>query len=249
MGRPNKRMKADAARCGTRNPNARAAAWPRRRRSRGHRLAFSAAFDAHHEDDEVNMKDIALVAYRLLALWLALSGLQALAETLLTWKSIWIQMQPQFAGVSNSPTQTGFFVMTTSALAVRALFGLLLWWLAPALARCTPVGQMGLEGRLASRADLFSAAAFLVGVWLLAGALPGLAYSAYVATRPGTPAYDDGLGGARIAQLVAQVLIGVAFVKGRWLVELAISEGGGSRPTEDEEPGVEQDGADERRPG
>jgi hypothetical protein len=36
----------------------------------------------------MNMGDVALVAYRLLGLWLAVSGLQALAETLLNWRSL-----------------------------------------------------------------------------------------------------------------------------------------------------------------
>ncbi len=197
----------------------------------------------------MNMKDIALVAYRLLALWLGLSGLQVLAETLLTWKSTWIQIQPQFADVANAPTQAAFFLMTTSALAARSLLGVVLWWLAPVLARHTPVGHVAVDGRLVSRADLFSAAAFLMGVWLLSGALPGLAYSIHAATRPGVPAYDAGPGGARVAQLLAQCLLGVAFVRGGWLVDLAIWGRGGSRPIDDENRGVEQgDGADERRP-
>jgi hypothetical protein len=209
-------------------------------------------FDVHQKSDRMNMRDVALVAYRLLGLWLGVSGLQALAETLLNWKSLWAQSQPMFAGTANPPTEAGFLLMTTSALAARALFGLLLWWAAPAMARHTPVGQPHSEGRYASRADLFSAGAFLVGVWLLSGALPGLAYSAFAATRPGTSPYDDGLGGARIAQLLAQGLLGIAFVRGGWLVDLALSSGGRSQTIENEETklGVEHgDGANERRPG
>jgi hypothetical protein len=209
-------------------------------------------FAAHQESDPMNMRDVALVAYRLLGLWLGVSGLQALAETLLSWKSLWAQSQPMFPGTTNPPTEIGFLLMTTSALAARALFGLLLWWAAPAMARHTPVGQPRSEGRYASRADLFSAGAFLVGVWLLSGALPGLAYSAFAAMRPGTSPYDDGLGAPRIAQLLAQGLLGIAFVRGGWLVDLAMSGGGRSQTIENEEPklGVEQgDGADKRRPG
>ena len=46
---------------------------------------------------------------------------------------------------------------------------------------------------------------------------------------------------ADIAQLFAQLILGVAFVRGRWLVDLAISGRGGFRPSGGEsEAGVEQ---------
>ena len=203
-----------------------------RRGENGRHSQRNAVLDAQQESDEMNLRDVALIAYRLLALWFGVSGMMALAETLLTWKSVWAQSQAVMAGTSNPTTETGFLLMTTSALAARALLGALLWWAAPALARHTPVGQPSPESQEPSRAVLFSAAAFLVGVWLLSVSLPGLAYVGFSATRPGVPAYDDGLGGARVAQLLAQLLLGVAFVRGGWLVDLAVwSRGSTGEPS------------------
>ena len=178
-------------------------------------------------------RDIALIAYRVLALWIGVSGLMALIETLLSWESIVAQTMATMAAVSNAPTERAFFWMTTSALGARALFGFLLWWAAPALARRTPVSESHGAAE-SSRHALYSAAAFLVGVWLVSESLPGLAFTFHAATRPGVPAYDDGLGGARLAQLLAQFLLGVAFIRGGWLVDLAIWSRGDK--SGDEEP-------------
>lgn|SRR5262245_9251093 len=200
----------------------------------------------------MGLRGVALVAYRLLGLWLGLSGLQALAETPITWKFLWAQNQPLFAGTTNPPTEAAFFLMTTSAVSARAIWGLLPWWAAPALARHTPIDQTRSDSRYPSRADLFSTAAFLVGVWLLSGAIPGLAYAAFAATRPGISPSDDGLGGARIAQLLAQTFLGIALVRGGWLVDLGMSGGAGLESVEcnERERGVEHgDGADEQRQG
>ena len=108
-------------------------------------------------------RDIALIAYRVLALWIGVSGLMALIETLLSWESIVAQTMATMAAVSNAPTERAFFWMTTSALGARALFGFLLWWAAPALARRTPVSESHGAAE-SSRHALYSAAAFLVGL-------------------------------------------------------------------------------------
>jgi hypothetical protein len=182
----------------------------------------------------MRIRDVALVAYRLFALWLIVSGLMAISETLLTWRSLWAQSQAAMSGVANPVTESSFFWMTMSALASRALLGVLLWWATPKLARYTPVSEPTVTSQDPSRVALFSAAAFLVGVWLLSGSVPGLAFAAYVATRHGVPAYDDGLGGARLAQLLAQLFLGIAFVRGGWLVDLAIWSRDDSSGGEDE---------------
>jgi hypothetical protein len=158
----------------------------------------------------------------------------ALGETLLTWRSVWAQSQGAMADASNPPTEAVFFWMTASALLFRALLGALLWWAAPTLARHTPVSQPQLAAQKPMRAALYSGAAFLVGAWLLSTSIPGLAFTAYVAAQPGVPAYDDGLGGARVAQLLAQLLLGLAFLRGGWLVDLAIWSRGSSDGVEDE---------------
>ena len=183
-------------------------------------------------------QDIALLAYRLLALWIGVSGLMVLTDTLLTWESVVAQSQAAMAGVSNPPSRSALFWMTTSAMVARVLFGVLLWWVAPTLARYTPVGEPSVARHDPSRAALFSAATFLVGVWLLSGSLPGLAFALYAGTRSGVPAYDDGLGGARVAQLLAQLLLGVVFIRGGWLVDAALWSRGSSGAGENASRGV-----------
>jgi hypothetical protein len=182
-------------------------------------------------------RDIALVAYRLLALWIALSAVMALLETLVSWESIVAQTQGALANVSNPPTARALFWMTTSATVARGMVGVLLWWGAPALARRTPVSDSPRSDP--SRYNLYSAAAFLVGVWLLSECLPGLAFAFQMAIRPGVLAHDDGLGRARLAQMLAQLLLGIAFIRGGWLVDLAIwRRGDGSAGAEESKPGV-----------
>lgn len=187
----------------------------------------------------MNLRDVALVAYRLLGLWIGASGAMALGEALITWKSSWAQIETMMATTTNPMSETALFWMSMSALAFRGLFGGLLWWAAPLLARHTPVGERCLAGEEPARAALYSAAAFLVGVWLLSVSLPGLAFEVHAARRAGAHAHEDGLGGARIVELVAQLLLGAAFVRGGWLVDLAI----GSRPRLDAVEDKEEDPA------
>jgi hypothetical protein len=193
--------------------------------------------------------DVALIAFRLLALWLVASALTALAETLASWKSIAAQALLTMADVSNAPTRRELFWLTTSALLARAAVGGLLWWAAPLLARHTSPAEATPQTGTISRTALFSGAAFLVGAWLLSDAIPGLAFAAYASTRPGVPAYDDGLGGARVAELVAKLVLGVAFVRGTWLARWALGGSGASADPSFEEAAAQQgDAADKAQP-
>jgi hypothetical protein len=167
-------------------------------------------------------KDVALIAFRLLAIWTVFSGADALVESLISWKAVAAQSMSVMAGVANAPTSSQLLWMTSSALLARVAIGLLLWWLSPLLARVTCPGDTAI-GVDVKREELFSAAAFLVGLWLVSDAIPGLAFAAFAATRPGTPAYDDGQGGARLAQLMARLAIGLAFLRSRWLVSWALA--------------------------
>jgi hypothetical protein len=195
-------------------------------------------------------RDIALVAFRLLAIWAVLSGLDMVLQTLLGWKTIAAQSMPSMAGVVNAPTSSEFFWMTISGLSARVVLGLLLWWVAPFLARVTCPSEAQVAGH-STREALYSAAAFLVGIWLVSDSLPGLAFVAFSATRPGTPAYDDGSMTAQVAQLAAKLVLGLAFLRARWLVRWALEPpiiGGPEAPGKG--GGAEQaDAADEAQGG
>jgi hypothetical protein len=166
-------------------------------------------------------KDVALVAFRLLAIWTVVSGLDLLLQTLASWKVVFAQATATMANVPNAPTSSEFFWMTASALLARVFLGLVLWSMSPFLARVTCPGEAPLAGVI-SREGLYSAAAFLVGIWLVSDSLPSLAYFGFAATRPGTPAYPDMNRPAQIVQLVARLLIGLAFLRGGWLVRWAL---------------------------
>jgi hypothetical protein len=191
-------------------------------------------------------KDVALVAFRLLAIWTVVSGLDLLLQTLASWRVVYAQAMAAMPNVPNVPTSSEFLWMTASALLARVLLGLVLWWTSPFLARVTCPGEAPLVGVI-SREGLYSAATFLVGIWLVSDSLPGLAYFGFAATRPGTPAYPDVNRPAQIAQLVARFVIGLTFLRGGWLVRWALEGPIVRAPGVRVDGGVEQeDEADER---
>jgi len=180
--------------------------------------------------------DVALIAFRLLALWLVASALGALAEMWASWESFATQALSAMSGTSNPITRSELFWLTSSAMLARGAVGGVLWWGAPLLAYHTSSREAGAPSNTPSRAALYSAAAFLVGVWLLSDALPGLAFIAFAATRPGTPAYDDGLSGARVAELVAKLVLGVAFLRSNWLTRWVLGASDAAVETSPEGP-------------
>ena len=86
-------------------------------------------------------KDIALVAFRLLAIWTVVSGLDLLLQALASWKIVAAQSMSSMANISNAPTESEFFWMTSSALLARVILGCVLWWVSPLLARLTCPGE------------------------------------------------------------------------------------------------------------
>jgi hypothetical protein len=165
-------------------------------------------------------RDVATIAFRLLALWITISALTALIDLLFNWKTVAGQMMGSFSGVANAPTERELFWMTASALVGRGIIGLVAWWLSPLLARVTFASDA--RSVVGDRDGLYAAASFLVGLCLIAISAPGLAFEAYVATKPGFPAYPEGH--PRVPLLLAQFVLGVSFVWNRWLVRLATGQ-------------------------
>ena len=194
----------------------------------------------------MNARDAATVVFRLLAVWITVSGVTSLIDLAFNWKTTWAQVGGSFSGVTNPPTERELFWMSASALVGRGLTGVAVWWLAPILARASAPSEPVVTKL--ERRDLYAAASFIVGLYLVALSAPWLAFEVYSATKPGFPAYPETH--QPIPFLLAQLLLGLAFIRSRWLVKL--SNGDSSRGSTDDatEGAVQQaDAADEVRDG
>jgi hypothetical protein len=166
-------------------------------------------------------RDVATIAFRLLALWLVLSALSGLVELLATWKLVAAQMMGMLSGMNNAPTRGELLWLSAGAMLSRGLVGLIAWWVAPWLARVTCPSEQDVSLTLRSR-ELFAAASFLVGLCLVAVSVPGLALVVFLASRPGVPMYPEAQ--PQTPVLLTQFALGIACLRGRWLIKWASSE-------------------------
>jgi hypothetical protein len=169
-------------------------------------------------------RDVATIAFRVLAVWITVSAVTSLIDLIFNWKTVWAQMAGAFSGVTNPPTQRELFLMSASAFVGRGLTGVAVWWLAPLFARASAPSQT--VATKLTREDLYAAASFVVGLYLVALSAPWLAFEVYSATRPGFPAYPETH--QQIPFLLAQLLLGLAFIRNRWLVNLTSGDTHGS---------------------
>jgi hypothetical protein len=77
---------------------------------------------------------------------------------------------------------------------------------------------------LTDRRTLYSAASFLVGLWLLSDAIPAGAYYVFWAVRTGWRPFGDATSGAQVTQLMVKGILGLALVRGTWLTRLVEAE-------------------------
>ena len=178
--------------------------------------------------------------------------IQALVELLLSWKSFHAQVTSSMAGVSNPLTEGQLFLLTTSAMVGRSVIGIGLWWSAPHLARLSFPDSSGPTVSQPSRSDLFHAASFLVGVWLLGASVPGLVFFAVDVFRNGLARWLEGTGLADVARFLTTAALGLAFVRGGWLVRWALETdrfGPGAGAGDGVEQGHEAVEARERKSG
>jgi hypothetical protein len=192
----------------------------------------------------MRMRDVATIAFRLLALWVVVSALTSLSELLVNWKTVAAQVMGTLSNMKEAPTRSQLFWMSTSAMLGRGLIGVIVWWLSPFLARVTCPGEDGvpLPDR---RRDLYAAAAFLVGLWLIAGSAPGLAFAAIAATRPGTPAYPETQ--PVVPFLLAQFGLGISFLRSQWLIRWAMGGPGTALGEESGSAAQQRDSTSEGR--
>src|SRR5438477_13160589 len=94
--------------------------------------------DAEHR---MKTRDVATIAFRVLALWITISALTALVDLLFNWKTVAAQVMGSFSCVRYAPTETELFWTSASAFVGRAVIGVVAWRLSPRLARITPLSE------------------------------------------------------------------------------------------------------------
>lgn len=166
-------------------------------------------------------RDVATIAFRLLAVWMTVSALSALVELLFTWRAVWAQAAAMWSNVSNPPTPGQYFFMSTTAFLASGIVGMVMWRLSPLLARLACPRDGGFAVAM-TRYDVYAAASFLVGLYLIAISAPGLAFAFYASTRPGFPAYPEAR--PKVPLLLVQCVLGISLVRGQWLVRWAMNE-------------------------
>jgi hypothetical protein len=193
-------------------------------------------------------RDLAVVAFRVLALWPIVTGLTQALETVIAWDVAYRQVArgPNSAALALSPRE--FFLITMAPFGARVVVGVLLWVFSGSLARLA-AGPDGGPTPLADRRTLYLSAMFLVGVWLLASAVPTAAYWLFWAVRTGwRPQQAEE--GAQLAELAIRGLVGATLLRGDWLLPSELRNGrpedGGHAATEpgQAEAGERQAGAD-----
>ena len=115
-------------------------------------------------------RDVALIAIKLLALWIIAGAAIQATELVLSWNT----MRSQFASMNfgpNPPSPTSMVWSTLGAFLARAFVGVAVWLMGARLTRALfPADDPHYS--TAESLVLLRAASFLVGLWLLADALP-----------------------------------------------------------------------------
>jgi hypothetical protein len=196
----------------------------------------------------VRNRDVALIAFNLVALWIIASGLIQALELALNWHVL----ESKFAEMNlaeGSPSPASLTWNALGALFARSGLGVVMWLLSGLMARSLfPADDppYSMEGTIV----LYRAAAFLVGLWLLADSLPKAAFALAWAARSGWRLQDpDGV--AQFASLWVKLGLGLALLRGGdWVRDLVLSKRApaNQHTTQGKSGGVEQgDEADEAR--
>jgi len=208
----------------------------------------------------VSRRDIAVVAFRIMALWFAVSGVTGVASALIRWPR---QEDPsQIQGAWLGLAQAGLFVPV----------GGVIWLLGDWLSLRVFPEAAGVSSGL-TRADLWSAATLCIGLYLLSQAIPQLVYWLVVwRLSRGTALWavtsdwrsDSGVAyqlafRAQLGETITRLVLGAACLLGpdrlrnllarlrREAFESTLVSGGDDQSTS-KHPGVEQAvGADETR--
>jgi hypothetical protein len=189
----------------------------------------------------MSRRDLAVLTFRGLALWPIITGLTQALETVITWDVAYRQVTQTTSGPPLAASPSEFFLLTMTAFGSRVIIGALLWISSGFLSRLA-VGSVGDTVPLADRRTLYLSAMFLVGVWLLASALPTAGYWLFWAVRTGWRPQEPEHG-AQLAELAIRGLVGVTLLRGEWLLPSEL------RSSTPERAAVQRDEGDEVRDG
>ena len=169
-------------------------------------------------------QDVALLAFKGVALWIVASGLIDALEVALNWQAL----ERQFAGMgyaAGSPSPTSLVWNALGAMLARSGVGVFLWLFSGRLARSVfPADDPPLS--LPSQVALFRGAAFLVGLRLLADALPRATFTFALIARGGWNSGGDDLV-PEFASLWVKIGLGLTLLRGGdWIRELVVSRQG-----------------------
>jgi hypothetical protein len=159
-------------------------------------------------------RDVALIAFRTLALWLIVSNVATAVELLAGWEPF--RKASEASSSPLSPIER-FFLLLVAALA-RSTMGVLIWTLAGPLSRLAVPADPDRAPAPPAPIGLYRPASFLVALWLLASTVPNAAYYIAWAVRTGWRPAESDEGTAQMAEVVAKLLLGVALLRGDWLI-------------------------------
>jgi hypothetical protein len=164
----------------------------------------------------MSRRDLAVLTFRALALWPTINGLTQALETLITWDVAYRQVTQPTSGPALTISPGEFLLLTMTAFGSRVIVGVLVWMSSGYLARLA-VGSDADIVPPADRRTLYISAMFLVGVWLLASALPTAGYWLFWAVRTGWRPQETEHG-AQLAELAIRGLVGATLLRGEWLL-------------------------------
>ena len=168
-------------------------------------------------------RDIAVIAFKTLSLWVIVTGLFAAVEVFINWEQSLGHMKVAIGDHVSAPPETllGWSIV---AFLVRSLLGVGLWAVSGPLARWVFPSDAVPSPPEVSRTDLFNVASFLVGLWLLADTVPALAYVVRAVQL------SDMQDPAWFVEYGLKLALGVALLKAGWLARLIV----GGEPREEE---------------
>lgn len=172
-------------------------------------------------------RDIGTVAFKTLALWIVVSALLEILQVFVGWEHQRAQLEAELGNVAAMPAGT-LLVWGVLALMVRAAGGVALWMLSDRLAAWAFPGQSQAPSPTARRPDLYAAASFLVGLWLLANTVPAIPYVlSWVRTiqEPGEQ--------YALAEWILKLLLGLLLLRGdrvaKWALRRQDAAAGGGK--------------------
>jgi hypothetical protein len=161
----------------------------------------------------MDRRDVATITFKAIALWPIVTGLSQALEAAMTWDVAYAQLPAEVRAVTSS---SDLLMTSVGAFLGRAALGVLLWIISGRLARLV-FPEASLPVGLPDRQTLYVVGMFVIGVSILAPAIPTAAYWVYYAVHTGWRP-RDAESGAQLAELVTRLFVGLTLLRGDWLL-------------------------------